>query len=153
MTFKDQSWEERVEVLGDIGENAFREYAAGQRIGVVKFGLDRPPINLGRTPDFIRYTPDFLTDEALVEVQGCGKDQLFKFKHAKLIALRQWSRHHQVMVWLWNEPLQNWRQVTIQRLHEMCRQEPHAGRHTVYREDGVFDGRNPYASIPWIDLI
>lgn len=153
MTFKDQNWEERVEVLGDIGENAFREYAARRSLGVVKYGLDRPPINLSRTPDFVRYSPDFLTDEAFVEVQGCGRDQQFKFKHSKLIALRQWNRHHHVMVWLWNEPLQDWRQITVARLHDMCREPAYVGKHMVYRTDGVFDERNPYSVVPWIDLI
>lgn len=152
-TFKDQNWEERVEVLGDIGEKAFREYAARRKLGVVKYGLDRPPVNLGRIADFVRYTPDFLTDEGLVEVQGCGRDQLFKFKWSKLTALRQWQRQQHVNMWLWNEPLEDWRQVPIMRIIEMCREKPYVGKHMVYREDGVFDGFQPYSSVPWIDLI
>ncbi len=156
-TFKDQNWEERVEVLGDPSENKFREYASRRGLGVVKYGLDRPPVNLGRTTDFVRYTPDFLTDEGLVEVQGCGRDQLFKFKWAKLTALAQWQRHMHVNVWLWNEPLDDWRMLPITRVIEMCRERPYVGKHMVYRADGVFDpdvnGGKPYASVPWIDLI
>jgi hypothetical protein len=151
-SFKDQTWEERVEVLGDPGENAFRKYASRRELGVVKYGLDRPPVNLGRITNFVRYTPDFLTDEGLVEVQGCGRDQLFKFKHSKLMALRQWQRQQHVNLWLWNEPLDDWRMIPLTRVVEMCRE-----RAGVFRTDGVFDpdvnGGKPYSSIPWIDLI
>jgi len=150
-SFKDQNWEERVEVLGDPGENAFREYAGRRGLGVVKYGLDRPPVDLGRTADFVRYTPDFLTDEGLVEVQGCGRDQLFKFKHAKLRALLSWQRHQHVNVWLWNQPLDDWRQVPVTQVAAMCRVK--IGGCQVFREDGVFDGNKPYASVPWIELI
>lgn len=153
-TFKDQNWEERVEVLGDPAEKAFQEYASRRDLGVVKYGLDRPPVDLSRTTAFVRYSPDFLTDEGLlVEVQGCGRDQLFKFKWSKLTALAQWQRHMHVNVWLWNQPLDDWRQLPIMRVIEMCRERPYVGKHMVYREDGVFDGNKPYASVPWIDLI
>jgi hypothetical protein len=152
-TFKDQNWEERVETLGDPAEKAYREYASRRGLGVVKYGLDRPPVNLGRTTDFVRYSPDFLTDEGLVEVQGCGRDQLFKFKWAKLTALAQWQRHMHVNMWLWNQPLDDWRMVPVTQIAAMCQQYPTAGRYVSFREDGVFDGNKPYASVPWIDLI
>jgi hypothetical protein len=152
-TFKDQSWEERVAVLGDVGENAFREYAARRQLGVVKYGLDRPPVDLGRTSDFVRYTPDFLTDEGLVEVQGCGTDQLFKFKHAKLRALLLWQKNQHVNLWLWNQPLDDWRLVPMTRIAELCNGHVGPGRYVAFREDGVFDGNKPYASVSWIELI
>lgn len=149
-SFKDQNWEERVEVLGDPAERRFQEYASRRELGVVKYGLDRPPVDLSRTSTFVRYTPDFLTDEGLVEVQGCGRDQLFKFKHEKLRALLQWQRHDHVNVWLWNQPLDDWRQLPVTRIYAMC--SDGASRRSL-REDGVFDGTKPYSSIPWIDLI
>ena len=149
-TFKDQNWEERVEVLGDPGEKAFQEYASRRGLGAVKYGLDRPPVDLRRTSTFVRYTPDFLTDEGLVEVQGCGRDQLFKFKHDKLQALMQWQRHDHVNVWLWNQPLDDWRQLPVTRIYAMCNDG--VSRRSL-RVDGVFDGSKPYASVPWIDLI
>lgn len=155
MSFKDQSWEERVEVLGDIGETAFQEYASRRQLGCVKYGLDRPPVDLRRIPAFVRYTPDFLTDEGLIEVQGCGKDQLFKFKHEKLRALATWDRTSTVRVWLWNEPLQDWRMLTVARLLLMCRGTRGNGR--GLRVDGVFDENTAspkqYAAVPWVDLI
>lgn len=153
-TFKDQNWEARVDVLGDPAETAFQEYAARRNLGVVKYGLDRPPVNLSRTTAFVRYSPDFLTDEGLVEVQGCGRDQLFKFKHEKLRALMQWQRHEHVSVWLWNQPLDDWRQLPVTRIVAMCRAE---GRIGTLRQDGVFDatpnGGKPYSSVPWIELM
>lgn len=152
MSYKDENWEERVEVLGDPGEKAFREYAARRQLGVEKYGLDRPAVNLGRIPAYVRYTPDFITDDGLVEVQGCGVDQLLKFKHEKIVALTQWNRHCTVMVWLWNQPLDDWRMLSVPRLFGMCRESGY-GRHAQFRVDGVFDGSKEYAAIPWIDLI
>ena len=149
-SFKDQNWEERVEVLGDPAEKAFQEYASRRGLAVVKYGLDRPPVDLGRVSAFVRYTPDFLTSEGLVEVQGCGRDQQFKFKADKLVALMQWQRHQHVNVWLWNQPLDDWRQLPVTRIYAMCADG--AGRRSL-REDGVFDGHKPYSSVPWIDLI
>jgi hypothetical protein len=149
MTFKDQNWEERVEILGDPSEKAFQEYAGRRQLSVVKYGLDRPPVDLRRTPAFVRYTPDFLTDEGLIEVQGCGKDQLFKIKHAKLRALMQWNRQSTIRMWLWNQPMDDWRLVPVGRIATMCRD----GRRAAFRTDGMFDGDVPYAAIPWVDLI
>lgn len=150
-TFKDQVWEDRVEILGDPAENQFQEYAARRALGCVKYGLDRPPVDLSRIPAYVRYTPDFLTDIGLVEVQGCGRDQLFKFKHDKLMALRQWQRHCHVSLWLWNEPLDDWRMISFPQLYGLCRQPQ--GDVSQLRFDGVFDGTKPYAAVPWIELI
>ena len=149
-TFKDQNWEERIEVLGDPAEKAFQEYASRRGLAVVKYGMDRPPIDLSRVAAFVRYTPDFLTSEGLVEVQGCGRDQLFKFKADKLQALMQWQRHNHVNVWLWNQPLDDWRQLPVTRIYAMCGDG--ASRRSL-RVDGVFDGHKPYSAVPWIDLI
>ncbi|MFO0417803.1 MAG: hypothetical protein ACK53T_00230 [Planctomycetota bacterium] len=151
MTFKDETWEERVEVLGDPGEQAFQEYAARRVLACVKYGLDRPPVDLRRVPAFVRYTPDFLTDEGLIEVQGCGKDQLFKFKHEKLRALMQWNRQTTIRLWLWNQPLNDWRMLPLGRIYAMCRLG--GGRTAALRTDGIFDGNKPYASVPWVDVI
>ena len=151
MSFKDQNWEERIETLGDPAENAFRKYAAQGGIACVKYGLDRPPLDLSRTPSYIRYTPDFLTNNGLVEVQGCGRDQCFKFKHDKLRALLQWQRHHHVDMWLWNEPLDDWRQIPLTRIATMCRDS--SKWTNTFRVDGAFDGSKPFSSVPWIDLI
>ena len=154
-SFKDEEWNDRVAILGDPAEKKFQEWAARSGIGCVKYGLDRPPVNLSRVSAFVRYTPDFLTDNGLVEVQGCGSDQLMKFKHDKLQALMQWQRRDHVNVWLWNQPLDDWRQLPVLRIVAMCQQHPRpGGRHvSLFREDGVFDGSKPYASVPWIDLI
>lgn len=152
MSYKDENWEERVAILGDPSEKAFQEYAERRALGCVKYGLDRPPVDLGRIPAYVRYTPDFLTDEGLVEVQGCGKDQMFKFKHEKIRALTQWNRNCGVMVWLWNQPLEDWRMISVPRLFAMCRHSGY-GQRTVFRVDGVFDGNKEYSAVPWVDLI
>lgn len=74
--------------MGDEAEGVFE---ATYPQGFVKFGLSRPPVNLARVPPFVRYTPDYLTAKGLVEVQGFGRDQTFKLKDDKLVALKEWN--------------------------------------------------------------
>lgn len=90
--FRDQTWETRFSKMGDQAEAAFEDWAQGVvKLGYVRYGLDRPPIQMYRLSAFIRYTPDYLMSQGLVEVQGFGNDQTFKLKHDKLEALVVWS--------------------------------------------------------------
>jgi hypothetical protein len=102
-------------------------------------------VNLSQVEPEVRYTPDFLADDiGLVEVQGCGRDGLFKFKHDKLEALRTWDYHiGHVQVFLWHQPSDQYVVVSIVDLARMC--YSHGG----YRTDGLFDGHKPFAAVPW----
>jgi hypothetical protein len=99
MSFKDKPFSERFEKLGDEAEGIFEQVYPNN---FVRFGLDRPNINLARVPPFVRYTPDYLTAKGLVEVQGFGRDQMFKVKHDKLDALSEWSEQCRVDFFLWD---------------------------------------------------
>lgn len=95
MSFRDRPFSERFEKLGDEAESIFESVYSH---GFVKYGLSRPPINLATVPEFIRYTPDYLTSKGLVEVQGFGRDQTFKLKEDKYGALCDWHYWAEVRV-------------------------------------------------------
>ncbi len=146
-TFRDENWETREQTLGDPAEAAFVRYADLCGLACVKYGLDRPPVDLSKVEPFVRYTPDFLADGmGLVEVQGCGRDNLFKFKHDKLTALQQWNVMNPVQVFLWHQPSDQYVVVPIADLARMCYSRG------GYRTDGLFDGHKPYAGVPWTQL-
>lgn len=78
--------------MGDEAEGHFVQYATDVLgLGVVRYGLDRPPIQLASVPARLRYTPDFLMSRCLVEVQGVGRDQKVKLKLSKLGSLHHWN--------------------------------------------------------------
>lgn len=101
MSFKDRSWEDRYAKMGDEAEGVFEDVYPH---GYVRFGLNRPPLNMSSLGVKIRYTPDYLTSASLVEVQGHGADGRVKLKHEKLAALREWATDHPggVRMFLWD---------------------------------------------------
>jgi len=99
VSFKDEVWNTREATLGDIAETAF-EHNYGPNSGWQweRYGLNRPRVSMFNIDPFVRYTPDYLLEGPdgtvrLVEVQGCGRDGLFKFKDDKIDALLDW--HYQ----------------------------------------------------------
>ena len=147
-TFKDQNWTTREQTLGDPAETAFELWAGRNNVPNVRYGLCRPPIDMRRLAPMVRYTPDYLAETRFIEVQGCGKDASFKFKHDKLEALKAWHSIMPVYVWLWNQPDNESVLVEINELLALC-----VGYDGTYREDGVFDGTKPYASVSWSRLV
>lgn len=145
-TYSDMDWQQRETTLGDPAENACALWSQQSGYPIVRYGLNRPPISLQKVPAFIRYTPDFLGPDMLLEVQGCGKDQLFKFKHDKLWALTEWDRHMPVHLFLWNQTLND--QVIV----PLLRVKRHCSTFDDYKTDGLFDGTKPYAAVRWEDL-
>lgn len=143
-TFAEQTWEQREQTLGDPAEAAFIRYATASNVRHVKYGLDRPPISLAHVPPFIRYTPDFLTDRTLVEVQGCGRDQTFKFKHDKMWAMTQWDGFMPVDWFLWNQPADLHVIISHASINYLC-----CDPDGTPRIDGVFDGHKPYTAVTW----
>lgn len=103
-TFRDRPWNQRF-APGGMGEEAEQEFEAWcfeSKRGFVRYGLDRPPIQMHALPAFVRYTPDYLMSKHLVEVQGFGRDQKFKLKADKYQALLEWSAHHPVKLFAWD---------------------------------------------------
>lgn len=109
MSYSEQQWSIREKTLGDIAEGAFERHYTELGFRFERYGLNRPDVDMWKLDPFARYTPDYLLDSgndvSLVEVQGCGRDQTFKFKDDKIDALLDW--HHNVSnyvaMWLWDE--------------------------------------------------
>lgn len=152
-TFSAREWKERERTLGDPAENAFEAWCRQRGHKQASYGLRRPDVDLSYVPAFIRYTPDFLTQFGLVEVQGCGRDGTFKFKHDKLDALREWhwqsnSTHgFNVYLWLWNQPLDESVLMHYEQVATLA-----TDSEWQWRSDGLFDGHKPYAAITWDSL-
>lgn len=99
MSFKDQSFSKRFQGMGDIAEGAFEERYPEN---YVRYGLNRPPLKMSSLPPVVRYTPDYLTSKAFVEVQGLGADQIFKLKIDKLESLSHWNAMHPVLLYVYD---------------------------------------------------
>lgn len=143
MTYRTEKWEKRIETLGDPAENAFLEWAENTWFPVVRYGLNRPPLEMRLIPTKIRYTPDYLSNFGLIEVQGCGRDGLFKFKHEKLEALQSWSNDCPVSLWLYDQPADRGHMVMLDHVVNMCLNVDGTG----FRKDGMFDGYKPYSQL------
>lgn len=97
--FKDQAWTARFGAMGDEAESKFEEVHDG---GWVRYGLCRPPVQMSKLPTFLRYTPDYLTSNGLVEVQGVGRDRLLKLKVEKALELQQWHNIFGLTLFMWD---------------------------------------------------
>lgn len=146
-TFSERTWEKREKTLGDPAESAFEEWAENTWCPFARYGLNRPPIDMRLVPPKIRYTPDYITNLGLVEVQGCGRDGLFKFKHEKLIALQQWDTEMPVSLWLYDQPEDRGYMVRLWTVVNMC-----ATDDDKFRVDGMFDGYKQYAQLSTEDV-
>jgi hypothetical protein len=85
--------------------------------------------------------PDYLTARSWVEVQGCGRDQVFKFKQEKLAALVEWERstEHPVEIFLWNKTAHQCIQVPLETIIMLAAQD---GALT-----GMFDETKPWVGL------
>ena len=101
---KDDNWLNRYQTMGDIAEAAFEQAADDDQKRWDRYGLNRPKSNMSRWTPNIRYTPDYIQHNRLVEVKGCGRDGLVKIKQENLEALRNWEAFAEMPVWLfcWN---------------------------------------------------
>jgi hypothetical protein len=102
MSFKDQGWDRRFESMGDMAEAQFEGWMQKRQRGYVRYGLDRPPIQMHKLPARLRYTPDYLCSNQFVEVQGFGQDQTFKLKLDKHGALHWWNDLHPVAFFVYD---------------------------------------------------
>jgi len=85
--FADQSFSKRLNNMGDLAEGVFEEWCG---TNFARYGLNRPPIAMWKLPAKIRYTPDYITSDYLVEVQGFGRKQVVHMKLDKWDALLWW---------------------------------------------------------------
>lgn len=102
MSFHQQSFSNRFRAMGDEAEGVFEQANEGK---FVRYGLNRPPIGMHQMPPKIRYTPDYMTTHALVEVMGVGNDRILKLKTEKAHALQDWHEDWNVELFLWDSKL------------------------------------------------
>jgi hypothetical protein len=142
--FRERGWTARLTELGDEAEGKFGEYMEEIGLGFARFGLDRPPVQVHRLSDFVRYTPDFVTSTQLVEVQGHGREGITKCKLTKLAALLDWTNlgGMEVSMFLWNSHRQVRFMIPFYAYNDaMCDRKA--------RTQGAFDdGRNPWFGVP-----
>lgn len=140
MSFSELSWKARFKKggMGDLAEGVFEQvYGLGKWD---RFGLDRARISLVGVPAEIRHAPDYITNKGLVEVQGFGRDQKIKLKHAKWDALLWWQRLWRTDLFLWDSHNQRYGWVRLPELTLAL---------NAHGTDDAFDGgRNPYT---WIE--
>ncbi len=118
MSFADRPFGVRIQTMGDIAERKFEEESA---VKWVRYGLCRPPINMAMLPPQLRYTPDYLTAQGLIEVQGLGQDQILKVKHDKLEALRWWNRVHPVFMFIYDSHKDRYSMLSLKDLTKRCK--------------------------------
>lgn len=87
-------------MLGDPAEQAFlQRHPKAHRLG-----LCRPEFSMNGMPYTMRYTPDFMLRDRLVECMGIatGGQGTLKIKLEKLGALRFWETIGTVHLWVWD---------------------------------------------------
>lgn len=89
--FRDQPFVARMGAMGDAAEGKFEELCQATARPYVRFGLNRPPLNVGALPTRVRYSPDYLTSTGFVECQGFGRKQQVMLKVEKLGSLLWWN--------------------------------------------------------------
>lgn len=149
MTFSNEPWEQREQMLGDPAEQEFERWSNHYDLGYTRYGLLRPNLDMRELPAEIRYTPDYVTEYGFVEVQGCGKDGMLKFKHDKLEALKWWDKIYPVTFWLWSQTAGLSTQCGLLEVIDRSVDEVYAD----YRTDGMFDGNKPYSTVRFVDLM
>ena len=146
VAYHELPFSQRIHTLGDESESVFKEVAP---LGnSEEFGWRRPSVSMARMSPFIRHKPDFYTASGhLVECMGCGRDGIVKLKEVKYDALREWNRHQEVVLWVWNSSTSEWALAPLTVVKKLVAR--------ARRNDGVKafpnDG-NVYFAIPFRDL-
>lgn len=118
MSFKDQAWATRYERMGDTAERKFEEQST---VNYVRWGLQRPPLNMRMLPARVRYAPDYLTSSCFVEAQGFGRDNTLKLKIDKYNALHWWRDVHPVDLFVWDSHRKRSARLSLLALDELVR--------------------------------
>ena len=147
MSFRDQDFNRRFEKMGDEAEGVFEQVA---KLGFARFGLSRPPVQVGKLPDFVRYTPDYLQTNRLVEVQGCGQDGMLKFKLDKLAALSDWNEIMPVCLFVWDRKRRCYAEFPLSTLIEWYTTDQ--GERGTFPEGKAYFGVSVDQIEGWVEL-
>jgi hypothetical protein len=135
--FHEQSFQARFGELGDTAETIFEQVWPYK---VERYGLRRPAISMATLPEFVRFTPDFLSRSQLIEVQGFGRDGLVKLKIDKWHALKTWALFMPTVLFLYDSKKKRWGEISVDDLCIYIRQND-------VTIDSFHDG-NQFYSIP-----
>lgn len=102
MSFHSKPWGHRVGRLGDEAERRCEEHLDELGRGLIRTGLNRPPLHVASLPNAIRHLPDFLTTHGWVEAKGVGRDRVLKIKVEDFIAWGFWAILHPVEIFVWD---------------------------------------------------
>lgn len=100
--FNERNFAHRFETMGDTAEAQFEAYVAANDLRCDRYGFNRPSSAMQKWPAFIRYTPDFIQHDRLVEVKGVGRDGIVKIKGENLEAIEAWSKIMPIWLFVWN---------------------------------------------------
>ena len=117
MKFQDLDFSERLNQMGDLAEGKFEEVAPWP---YARYGLNRPPFRLNNVPREICYTPDYLTENYLVEVQGFGRSQEIHMKVDKLKALTWWHEQMEVLLFLYDSLFDRHTFLRFHTIRDLC---------------------------------
>jgi hypothetical protein len=121
--------------MGDEAEGVFEAICSNEGRSWARYGLRRPRLAVQMLPAKVRYTPDYLCNKELVEVQGFGKDQTIKTKVEKLDALAWWSNAMPVHIFLWDSTNRRYLERQLAWLRTMIRRH---GTEEVFPEGKVY---------------
>lgn len=128
--------------MGDEAEGVFEAVFPK---GFARYGLNRPPIAMHKLPARLRYTPDYITSNSLVECQGFGRDQTFKLKIDKWQSLHWWNSVLPTELFVWDTTNKRWcilGLVAIDTLVEQCgeiRHFPEGKAYMAIPGDAIFE--------------
>lgn len=119
--FYTKPWKDREVELGDGAETMFEWVQKKRRFAFARYGLLRPDIKMHALPDFVRFTPDYLQNQRMVEVKGVGRDHTLKIKDKQVNALCVW--HDMIMpvdVFVWDSYKRRYTEIPVVELYEDC---------------------------------
>lgn len=93
MSYNTQNFATRHGAMGDQSEAVHDEIHGDRvhRLGLNRYWANGGRLHLGNMTLPMRYAPDRMVDDALVECMGIGRDQTLKLKDEKLEALQAWT--------------------------------------------------------------
>lgn len=98
MSYHTMPYSARANTLGDESEAKYLELHPNSD----RYGFDHTDINLKNVPAFVRYRPDFIQHNRLVECMGFGRDGTLKIKLEKLYVLQQWNSVFHTDMFFWD---------------------------------------------------
>jgi hypothetical protein len=110
-SFHEQPFASRLAGMGDEAEGVATLVYKERKLRLTPYGWNRPDAYMGKWPTFIRYQPDFICDEYMLEAQGCGRSGKMKFKLEKIEAQTVWAELFQLRWFLWQRTPARWAEV------------------------------------------